>query len=152
MNTDKSPEFSRLCSSVFICGENFSLPSTLPGADTMSRIDPATAKHAPEAVQPERNGSADCVPAAPDTAAGLEATPQSTGSQAPAWEPDPQEKSSVDRVEEMMDGVGEKVGSVTSKVGQQLFRLAARARESLEDFWAEAQSIRRVDKEEPPAS
>ena len=51
------------------------------------------------------------------------------------------EKSSVDRVEEMMDGVGQKVGAVTSKVGQSLYRFFARARESAEDFWAEARVV-----------
>jgi hypothetical protein len=73
-----------------------------------------------------------------------------------------QEPSSLDRVEELMDQLGKKVGSFTSMLGQHLFRLAAHAREAAEDCWAEAQSIRRgepqseQDQEEqpktPPAS
>lgn len=59
-------------------------------------------------------------------------------------------QSSVDRVEAMMDNVGKRVGDFTSKAGQGLYRFLARTRESLEDFWAEAQSIRHGDKDEPP--
>jgi hypothetical protein len=54
-----------------------------------------------------------------------------------------QETSRLDRVEELMDTIGKKVGSFTSMLGQKLVRLAAHAREGVEDCWAEAQSMRR---------
>ena len=54
-----------------------------------------------------------------------------------------QDPSRLDRVEELMDKIGRKVGSFTSMLGQKLIRLAAHAREGVEDCWAEAQSIRR---------
>jgi hypothetical protein len=56
---------------------------------------------------------------------------------------DTQGPSRLDRVEELMDTIGKKVGSFTSMLGQKLIRLASHAREGVEDFWAEAQSIRR---------
>jgi hypothetical protein len=104
----------------------------------MSRIsssDPSSCATAPsEAAKCEKNGIAS------DSAPG-----ESPGANCAQTD----EKTSVDRVEEMMDDFGNKVGGFTSKIGQQVVRLAARTRESLEDFWAEAQCIRRGEKEEP---
>jgi hypothetical protein len=66
--------------------------------------------------------------------------------------------SSLDRVEELMDQIGKKVGSFASTLGKNLFRLGAHAREAAEDCWAEAQSIRRGEpqqehqEESPPTS
>jgi len=64
----------------------------------------------------------------------------------------PQDRSSLDRVEEFMDKVGHQVGSVTSKIGQRLFLFAAHLREAAEDCWAEAQSIRRGEHKDEPKS
>jgi hypothetical protein len=94
---------------------------------------PAIANAQPvlEAETAQRNGSARTPPAVEETRGD--------------------EKSSVDRVEEMMDQAGHKVGKLTSKVGQGMFRFLAHVREALEDCWAEAQSIRRGEKNDPPA-
>ncbi len=54
-----------------------------------------------------------------------------------------EEASAMERAEEMVDRIAEKVGQYTSIFGRQLLRLGARAREELEDMWAEAQEIRR---------
>jgi hypothetical protein len=66
-------------------------------------------------------------------------------------------KDRLDRAEEFMDQVGQRVGFFTSAVGLYLFRAAAHAREAAADLWAEAQSIRRGEPhdehhENPPAS
>jgi hypothetical protein len=49
----------------------------------------------------------------------------------------------MERAEEVVDRLGQRAGQIGSEVGQRLLRLAARAREEAEDFWAEAQSTRR---------
>ncbi len=49
----------------------------------------------------------------------------------------------IRRAEEMVDRVGEQVGQWTSRLGHQLLRFGARAREEAEDMWAEAQDLRR---------
>lgn len=46
------------------------------------------------------------------------------------------------RAEEMVDRLAENVGSFFQRLGQQVVRLGARAREEAEDIWAEADSIR----------
>jgi hypothetical protein len=89
-------------------------------------------KPAPDSEPVQRNGSAGAAPSGEETAS--------------------EEKSSVDRVEEIMDQAGHKVGALTSQLGQSLFRMLAHARETLEDCWAEAQSIRRGEKNDPPAA
>jgi hypothetical protein len=76
----------------------------------------------------------------------------------PHADADGHDPSHMDRVEELMDQIGKKVGSFTSQVGVHLFRLVAHGREAAEDCWAEAQSIRRGDpqpeqpQETPPTS
>jgi hypothetical protein len=53
------------------------------------------------------------------------------------------EASTMDRAEEMVDRLAQKVAHYTSAFGRALLRLGARAREEAEDIWAEAQNIRR---------
>jgi hypothetical protein len=62
-------------------------------------------------------------------------------------EPDGEQgaRPSVERAEEMVDHLGQRVGQMGAEAGQRLLRLAARTREEAEDIWAEAQSIRRRD-------
>jgi len=48
----------------------------------------------------------------------------------------------IERAEELVDGVGRRVGPVAALVGLRLLRVAALAREVAEDIWAEAQSAR----------
>jgi hypothetical protein len=52
-------------------------------------------------------------------------------------------RPTVERAEEVVDGLGQRAGQIGSDVGQRLVRLAARAREEAEDILAEAQSMRR---------
>ena len=70
---------------------------------------------------------------------------------APAEPGDANEPSTFDRVEEMMDDFGKKVGGLTSKLGQGLYLLGAHLRENLEDVWAEANELRKKNRGEPPA-
>ena len=48
----------------------------------------------------------------------------------------------IERAEELVDGVGQRVGPLASLVGLRLLQAAALARETAEDIWAEAQSAR----------
>ncbi len=52
-------------------------------------------------------------------------------------------RSEMERAEEMVDRIAERLSHFTSVWGRKLLRVAARAREEAEDIWAEAQSIRR---------
>lgn len=49
----------------------------------------------------------------------------------------------VARAEELVDQLSQTVGTYVSKLGLEIIRRAALAREEAEDMWAEAQSIRR---------
>ncbi len=51
-------------------------------------------------------------------------------------------RPAMERAEELVDGVGRRVGPVASLVGWRLLQVAALAREAAEDIWAEAQSAR----------
>jgi hypothetical protein len=52
-------------------------------------------------------------------------------------------RPAMERAEGLVDEWGERLGHVARQAGEQVLRLAARAREEAEDIWAEAQSIRR---------
>jgi hypothetical protein len=54
-----------------------------------------------------------------------------------------EEDEPMRRAEEMVDRIGERIGTLATYLGHQILRLGARAREEAEDMWAEAQSIRR---------
>jgi hypothetical protein len=49
------------------------------------------------------------------------------------------------RAEEMVDRWANNISQFTSVWGRRAYRAAARIREEAQDFWAEAQSIRRGD-------
>ncbi len=51
-------------------------------------------------------------------------------------------RPAIERAEELVDGVGQRVGPFASLVGLRLLQVAALAREAAEDIWAEAQSAR----------
>ena len=53
------------------------------------------------------------------------------------------QQPAAQRAEEIVDGVGERVGFFASSMAQRIRVATARAREEAEDMWAEAQSIRR---------
>jgi hypothetical protein len=61
----------------------------------------------------------------------------------PASQGNGAERSQMERAEEMVDRIAERVSELTSVWGRKVLRLAARAREEAEDIWAEAQAIRR---------
>jgi hypothetical protein len=58
----------------------------------------------------------------------------------------PDDRSGLDRAEEVVDYLAERVSSLTSIWGRKLLRLGSRARESAEDFWAEVQDFRQGKK------
>lgn len=64
--------------------------------------------------------------------------PTKTGAE-PAGTSDP---SATERAEEILDGLGERLGQLVSLAGPRIRKLAALAREEAEDIWAEAQHIR----------
>ena len=49
----------------------------------------------------------------------------------------------------MVDQVGQRINQFTSRAGLQIQRTVARAREEVEDMWAEAQNIRRQNGPKP---
>jgi hypothetical protein len=51
----------------------------------------------------------------------------------------------VDRAEQMVDKLAERVAGFTSRWGRRVLWLGTRIKEEAEDLWAEAQSIRRGD-------
>jgi DNA anti-recombination protein RmuC len=57
-------------------------------------------------------------------------------------------RPAVERAEQTLDQFGERVGGFAATAAQRLRQLSARAREEIEDMWAEAQSMR----QNPPAS
>ncbi len=48
----------------------------------------------------------------------------------------------MERAEELVDRAGQRVGPLASIIGLRVLRVAALAREAVEDIWAEAQSAR----------
>ena len=56
----------------------------------------------------------------------------------------------MQRAEEMVDRMAERIGHYAGVVGHKLLWFVARAREEAEDIWAEAQELRR-QKGQPPA-
>jgi hypothetical protein len=55
------------------------------------------------------------------------------------------EPSRVERAEEMVDHIAERVSDLTSRWGRRVVRVFSRIKEEAEDMWGEAQSIRRGD-------
>lgn len=58
--------------------------------------------------------------------------------------------SETQRAEELVDQMGQVAGRWASAAGLWLVRGAARAREEVDDMWAEAQSMRRPDEPRSP--
>ena len=52
-------------------------------------------------------------------------------------------EAALQRAEEMVDRAGDRVSVVASRLWRQCRRATARAREEVEDMWAEAQTLRR---------
>ncbi len=51
-------------------------------------------------------------------------------------------RPAMERAEEIVDSAGRRVGPLASLVGLNILRVAALAREAVEDAWAEAQGLR----------
>lgn len=55
-------------------------------------------------------------------------------------------RTATARAEELVDRLGERVGYLASLAGWRILRTTALAREEAEDIWAEAQSVRRMQR------
>jgi hypothetical protein len=62
--------------------------------------------------------------------------------------PDEARRQAMQRAEEMVDRLGERVGHYVSLLGHNILKWAARAREEAEDIWAEAQAIRQRNRKD----
>ncbi len=102
-------------------------PQAPEGGAAPSAPVPPTDAAAPA---PEVNGTAGCT-------AGH---PSENGTPSQPAEPD-----RVQRAEEMVDHIAERVSDFTSRWGRRVVRVFARIKEEAEDMWGEAQSIRRGD-------
>jgi hypothetical protein len=56
------------------------------------------------------------------------------------------DRSGLDRAEQVVDHLAERLSSLASSWGRKLLRLGSRARESAQDFWAEVQDFRQGKK------
>jgi hypothetical protein len=61
---------------------------------------------------------------------------------APAGDASKDDRSGLDRAEELVDQFADRVSSLTSSWGRELLRLTSRARESAQDFWSDVQEFR----------
>jgi hypothetical protein len=68
-------------------------------------------------------------------------TPKLTQGRPPGQENGPYQPA-TQRAEEMVDRMGQRLGSFTAMTGLQIQKSVALLREEAEDIWAEAQSIR----------
>jgi hypothetical protein len=109
----------------------------------MADLDPpckdgASVNSAQDAANPESHTSDDARGNHTSPKPG-EPAPQATGNA-------PDDRSGLDRAEEVVDHLAERVSSLTSSWGRKLLRLSSRARESAQDFWAEVQDFRQGKK------
>jgi hypothetical protein len=65
------------------------------------------------------------------------------GNEKPASTNGEMRSAQMERAEELVDQLAERLAKFTSGFGRKILRLGARAREEAEDIWAEAQNIRR---------
>jgi hypothetical protein len=118
----------------------------------MTELDPrlpATEHGSPESAgtngsapgEPHRNRPADAREA-PDKAHAP--APAPPGADGPPQQSDDHrdDRAGLDRAEEVVDQLAERVSSLTSAWGRKLLRLTSRASESVQDFWAEVQDFR----------
>jgi hypothetical protein len=88
-------------------------------------------------------------PAAPEAHEASASAPSANGSNHQQQEQTPPNPTSTDearaRAEEMVDRWANNISAFTSVWGRRIYRAAARVREEAQDFWAEAQSIRKGD-------
>jgi hypothetical protein len=100
----------------------------------------ASTSGGPCSVPGEQNGTASAE--TNGTAHTAHAVPPGPQPDAASAEP----RNRMERAEEIVDRVSSWVGNMTSVWGKRLIRAGSRIREEAEDFWAEAQNIRRGDK------
>jgi hypothetical protein len=112
----------------------------------MADFDPQSAngvsvnpEHAPAPDEVRRPLPADGGPTAAHTSPTPDPAAQATNGP-------PDDRSGLDRAEEVVDYVAERVSALTSDWGRKFLRLGSRARESAQDFWAEVQDFRQGKK------
>ena len=119
-----------------------SSPESLPLEDRAgASAPPAEACALPG--EPARNGPTHPAGAPEPGPAAEKSADTSEPSSAKA---EPEERSRVDRAEEVVDRLALQMATFTSFLGRKIIHIAARVREEAEDLWAEAQNIRRGDK------
>jgi hypothetical protein len=105
------------------------------------------------ASEPQRNGAAaDSKNADPgalgETQVSTVASPGPNQQDLPPHQADGEARpSAFERAEALAGRIGSGAAALSSVVARGLIRFAARARESLQDFWAEVQSVRRGQKQ-----
>jgi hypothetical protein len=92
--------------------------------------------------EPDRNSTPDARSATGEARAHPSGTDGAGGSPPPPAD-EPEDRSGLERAEEVVDHFAGKVSSLFSVWGRKLLRLTSRARESAQDFWAEVQNFRR---------
>jgi hypothetical protein len=98
-----------------------------------------TAENRVSAGEPAANGAAASAPPA-GQAPPPEAAAQGAASQAAGATPEG--PSATDRAEQMVDNLAHRIGYLAAQGTRKLATFAARAREALQDFWAEVQDFR----------
>jgi hypothetical protein len=104
---------------------------------------------------PDGSPQAAAQPAADPEVHGTGSTKENHAPSPSTADPDPSQKPTtnepddrlgLDRAEAIVDSLAARLSSVASTWGRQFLRLASRARESFQDFWAEVQDFRRGKK------
>jgi hypothetical protein len=76
---------------------------------------------------------------------GVHQSGADAASTSPPSDSDGAAKAPVDRAEQLVEQVAQKVSSFTATWGRRAWSVVSRVREEAEDMWSEAQSIRRGD-------
>ncbi len=115
---------------------DLSAPESLPAESSQTSSECASAGH------PDSNGHPD---AQGPTGQTITTNIEPVNNSAPSHSAVTGERSHVDRADELLDRITERVACFTARWGQGILRMFARIREEAEDIWGEAQSIRRGD-------
>ncbi len=114
-------------------------PKPAPKPKAVSKKPSTSTKKAASAPKP-------VVTASTKTAAAKNGSAKTARKAAPKKAaPKPVAQAAVHRAEDSLDDFGKRLGGFLASATTKLRKVAAVAREEAEDFWAEAQSIRRGD-------
>jgi len=133
----------------------------MPGFDTPSPNDTSAASPAAHGIDgpetPNCNGEANATDSGSARVAMNGASPSpalETKNTSPASEPSSDESetkdeapSRVEKAEQLVDQLADKIAKFTSFLGRKIVKGTSRFREAAQDFWAEAQNIRRGKQE-----